>query len=144
MTLMPIGGAWLLFAAAMQIAVLVLVVLGIVWLVRRLSGDSSGSRAAPSAMDELERRYARGEIDRTTYLQMRDDLAKLFARDPDRGVGREDEEVPIPQPVDQGQEVAEPAIGLGGGQVHLPAGPDPRRSRHGIPAQISPVNAPFG
>jgi putative membrane protein len=76
MTLMPIGGAWLLFAAAMQIAVLVLVVLGIVWLVRRLSGDSSGSHPAPSAIDELERRYARGEIDRTTYLQMRDDLAK--------------------------------------------------------------------
>jgi putative membrane protein len=76
MTLMPIGGAWLLFAVAMQIAVLVLVVLGIVWLVRRLSGDSSGSHSAPSAMDELERRYARGEIDRTTYLQMRDDLAK--------------------------------------------------------------------
>jgi putative membrane protein len=76
MTLMPIGGAWLLLAAAMQIAVLVLVVLGIVWLVRRLSGDSAGSHPAPSAMDELERRYARGEIDRTTYLQMRDDLAK--------------------------------------------------------------------
>jgi putative membrane protein len=76
MTLMPFGGAWLLFAVAMQIAVLVLVVLGIVWLIRRLGGDSSGSHATPSAMDELERRYARGEIDRTTYLQMRDDLAK--------------------------------------------------------------------
>jgi putative membrane protein len=73
---MPIGGLWLLFALAMQLAVLVLVVLGIVWLVRRLSSDSSGSRAPRSALEELELRYARGEIDRTTYLQMKDDLDK--------------------------------------------------------------------
>jgi uncharacterized membrane protein len=56
--------------------VLVLVVLGIVWLVRRLSSDSSSNRVARSAIDELEVRYARGEIDRTTYLQMREDLNK--------------------------------------------------------------------
>lgn len=74
------GGIWFLFALLMQLAVLVLVVLGIVWLVRRLSAESSGAATggggARSARDELEMRYARGEIDRTTYLQMRDDLGK--------------------------------------------------------------------
>jgi putative membrane protein len=78
MDFMPFGGIWLLFAMAMQIAVLVLVVLGIVWLVRRLSSEGSGHSRGParSAREELELRYARGEIDRTTYLQMRDDLNK--------------------------------------------------------------------
>jgi uncharacterized membrane protein len=76
MDLMPFGGLWLLFALAMQIAVLVLVVLGIVWLVRKLGSDTSNNRAAPPAIDELELRYARGEIDRTTYLQMLEDLKK--------------------------------------------------------------------
>ena len=73
---MPFGGFELLVVLAMQITVLVLVVLGIVWLVRRLSAEGPSHRATPSAVDELELRYARGEIDRTTYLQMRDDLGK--------------------------------------------------------------------
>ena len=74
---MPIGGLWLLFVVAMQLAVLALIVLGIVWLVRRLStGDAGPSSRARSALDELEMRYARGEIDRTTYLQMQDDLKR--------------------------------------------------------------------
>jgi putative membrane protein len=76
MDFMPIAGPWLLFAFAMQLAVLVLVVLGIVWLVRKLSADGGTHRSGSSAMDELELRYARGEIDRTTYLQMKDDLNK--------------------------------------------------------------------
>jgi putative membrane protein len=77
MDLMPLGGLWLLFVVAMQLAVLALVVLGIVWLVRRLSvGEARGDGGARSALDELEMRYARGEIDRTTYLQMKDDLTR--------------------------------------------------------------------
>lgn len=78
MDFMPLGGLWLLFALVMQLAVLALVVLGIVWLVRRLGSDSSASKggAARSALEELEMRYARGEIDRTTYLQMQDDLKR--------------------------------------------------------------------
>jgi len=76
MEFVAFGGIWFLFALLMQFAVLVLVVLAIVWLVRRLGseGASSGGGAARSALDELEMRYARGEVDRTTYLQMQDDL----------------------------------------------------------------------
>ena len=57
------------------IALLVLIVLAIVWLVLRLRHDDrEGARPASSALGELERRYARGEIDREAYLQIRSDL----------------------------------------------------------------------
>jgi putative membrane protein len=71
------GGFWVfgIFAAIwvlFSLALLVLIVLGIVWLVRRLQRDSQASGSA--ALDELQRRYALGEIDRDTFLRMRDDL----------------------------------------------------------------------
>ena len=57
------------------IALLVLIILAIVWLAVRLRRDDrDGVRAPSSAVDELERRYARGEIDREAYLQIRGDL----------------------------------------------------------------------
>jgi putative membrane protein len=78
MDFVPFGGLWFLVALLMQVAVLVLVVLGIIWLIRRLGLDRAGpsNGRARSAVDELELRYARGEVDRSTYLQMRDDLTK--------------------------------------------------------------------
>ena len=80
MDVMPLGGLWLLFVLLIQVAVLALVVLGIVWLVRRLSSGDAGAGGAAgagrSALDDLEIRYARGEVDRTTYLQMQDDLRR--------------------------------------------------------------------
>jgi putative membrane protein len=57
------------------IALLVLIVLTIVWLALRLRRDDrDGVRPASSALGELELRYARGEIDREAYLQIRSDL----------------------------------------------------------------------
>ena len=57
------------------IASLVLIVLAIVWLALRLRHDDHESvRRASSALSELERRYARGEIDRDAFLQIRSDL----------------------------------------------------------------------
>jgi putative membrane protein len=78
MDIMPFGGLWLLFMLALQFSVVVLVVLGIIWLVRHLGAGNPGPGAASnrSALDELEMRYARGEIDRSTYLQMQDDLKR--------------------------------------------------------------------
>ena len=61
---------WLLIA----IALLVLVILAIAWLWTRLRGYSATGGRGPGAIDELNHRYAAGEIDRQTYLQMRGDL----------------------------------------------------------------------
>lgn len=64
---------WLLVG----LAVLAVLVLGIIWLVRQLRSpaDARGG-PRPDAQRELEMRYARGEVDRETYLAMRDDLAR--------------------------------------------------------------------
>lgn len=66
---------WLLVG----LLVLVVLVLGILWLVRQLqsSADPAHSRVQGSgALRQLEMRYARGEIDRDTFLSMRDDLSQ--------------------------------------------------------------------
>ena len=57
------------------IALVVLIIVAIVWLALRLRHDDrEGVRPASSALNELDGRYARGEIVRETYLQMRRDL----------------------------------------------------------------------
>lgn len=61
-------------------ALFLLAVLGlIVWVIARLLGNRGtfsqpGPLAAPSAQEILRQRYARGEIDATTYEQMRERL----------------------------------------------------------------------
>lgn len=75
--MMPMGSAMLLVALA-WIALLVAVGLAIGWLVLRRRPRQAGSEAR----DALDVRYARGELDRDTYLHMRSDLT-----DPARTVG---------------------------------------------------------
>lgn len=63
---MPFPGIlWLLFVAV--------VIVGIVLLVRS-RGEAPSSGSGQSAVDMLDERYARGEIDREDYLQRKDDL----------------------------------------------------------------------
>lgn len=50
-----------------------LIIFGVVALFRTMTGNSSPS-VRRSALDILEERYARGEIDRNQYEQMRRDL----------------------------------------------------------------------
>jgi len=71
---------WMVFGLLLT----VLLVVGIVWLVRQVSsngGRPTDHRQPPStgagsgtAREELDRRYARGEISREEYLAIRDDL----------------------------------------------------------------------
>lgn len=59
----------------------IIVIIGLVLLVGRL-GSSTGSRRLdvpvddPDALEILNRRYARGEIDKAEYLERRQDLAR--------------------------------------------------------------------
>ena len=69
-------GGMALFGSLLGLALLVLLVLAIVWLVRQLFGQQRHSTSGPNgALEELELRYARGEIDRDSYLAIRADLA---------------------------------------------------------------------
>jgi putative membrane protein len=65
------GGAFMWLWAIFAVLVLALLVVGVVWLVRTLAGPSSGTSAA---QQELDQRYARGELTREEYLQRRADL----------------------------------------------------------------------
>lgn len=66
--------AGMLMSWILGVALIVLVVVGIVWLVRQLGNDRRRRRPDRSAIDQLELRYARGEVDRDTYLAIRRDL----------------------------------------------------------------------
>ncbi len=68
-------GIFALVWTLLGIALIVLIVLAIVWLALRMHRDGAPARERPpDALSELGRRYARGEIERETYLQQRQDL----------------------------------------------------------------------
>lgn len=54
----------------------VLLLIGIIWLLKSIFTSISypADREIPSAREMLNQRFARGEIDRATYLQMCEDL----------------------------------------------------------------------
>ena len=74
------GFMWvgMLIWAILGIVLVVVVFVGIVWFVRQSGGDSQGRRrrAEGTAIEELERRYARGDVDRETFLAIRADLER--------------------------------------------------------------------
>lgn len=76
------GGGFVAVWMLLGLLLLALVAVGVVWVVRRASsgGTPPADRPGPppptsgSAREELDRRYARGEISREEYQTMRDDL----------------------------------------------------------------------
>jgi putative membrane protein len=60
---------WMLVAGLLGLAVLVAVVAGTVWAIRRWSAPRH--QGAESAQDQLRRRFAAGEIDEEDYLSRR-------------------------------------------------------------------------
>jgi putative membrane protein len=82
------GWGWLMMSLGtiLWIAVLVVLVWALIrWLNNRTSTQvptpSSGMQSGPTALEILQQRYARGEIDTVTFEQMRE---RLQASDPRR------------------------------------------------------------
>jgi len=76
-----VGTGWFIAGGIIRLLLLAALVVVIVWAVRsilQLRRTSVPAGALPSgrspALDELELRYARGEIERSDYLQRRFDL----------------------------------------------------------------------
>jgi len=67
------GGAFMWFWVLFAVVVLALLVVGVVWLVRTLAGPGPGGSTS-TARQELDLRYARGDLTREEYLQRRSDL----------------------------------------------------------------------
>lgn len=63
-------GGWNWLGVLLGIALVVLIVVGIAWLVRERDERPRGR----SALEALELRYARGDVDREVYLATRRDL----------------------------------------------------------------------
>jgi len=63
-------------------ALWILIIVALVWLATSAArrGRDSG-RHEKSALEILEERYARGEIERDEYLQKRNDLAQKITRE---------------------------------------------------------------
>lgn len=54
--------------------ILIAIVVGVIWLVRSLSGSGQEQARRSAGLDVLEERYARGEINRDEYLQKKKDI----------------------------------------------------------------------
>ncbi|MGW8437909.1 SHOCT domain-containing protein [Nocardiopsis sp. NPDC055879] len=69
---------WMLLWGLVGVALLVLIVVGIIWLIRQLASGTSGSSAREvpltPARQELDRRYAAGEIGREDYQRLRAEI----------------------------------------------------------------------
>ncbi len=86
----PYMGSMMAWMAIWSVIWLV-VVGGVIWaLVRWVSSQTpvSGPQSGPSAMEILRQRYARGEIDASTFEQMRGRLEAAVARDEPLGLVR--------------------------------------------------------
>jgi len=81
---------WMILGMTLWILLLVVLIWALVrWLNRRTMTpplyearhDTNIQPGGPSALEILQQRYARGEIDTTTYEQMRERLEASTARD---------------------------------------------------------------
>lgn len=71
------GWGWfmMMFGGILWIAVLVVLVWALIrWFEKKRPASGTSTPASPSALDILNQRYARGEIDSTTFEQMRERL----------------------------------------------------------------------
>ena len=86
------GWGWfmMMFGGILWIAVLVILAWALIrWLGRKTPTSGLSTPASPSALEILQQRYARGEIDTATFEQMRERLqATAYGPDASQGVPR--------------------------------------------------------
>ena len=71
-------GSWWMFPHGLfSIIFLLLLIAGLIWFFRNLSG--AGAKPVTSALTILEERYARGEIDREEFLRRKGDISNRGA-----------------------------------------------------------------
>ena len=71
------GWGWMIFGGLHSLVFWLLLILAILALVKWLSGGPGKSTGShKTALNILEERYARGEIDREEYLRIKADLEK--------------------------------------------------------------------
>lgn len=71
-------GAWGLAHSLFSLLILIAVVAIAFVLVRQMmsGGQKTEGESRPTALDQLDERYARGEIDREEYLQRKKDISE--------------------------------------------------------------------
>ena len=70
------GWGWMIFGGLHMLLFWALVIGGIVLLVRLFSGSEASDRGERDALAILKARYARGDIDKAQYEEMRKDLER--------------------------------------------------------------------
>ncbi len=68
------GWWWMPFHGLSFLLFLVIVIASVVALFRFIRGDGGRKKSRASALDALDERYARGEINREEYLEKKRDL----------------------------------------------------------------------
>ena len=69
------GIFWMIFNLIFFLLIITGVVLLIIWLVRKTSASGSAEIKKDSALEILKTRYARGEISKKEYDEMKKDLS---------------------------------------------------------------------
>ena len=69
------NGGWMWFGGILMIIFWVAVILLVVWLVRRMSGQGMGMSHTSNALDIAKERYAKGEISHEEFEKIKRNLS---------------------------------------------------------------------